>query len=157
MAGLKIRKARTGDVGAIFAIRSRVRENHLSASQLAERGITKTAFGKWLTDGHGIWIADLDGSAAGFAIAIPAESTLWALFVDPDFEGRGVGAALLRMAEDWLFEQGCDDISLTTGADPKNRAHGFYELHGWISTGDEDGGEVEYIKSNPSMSLFDFT
>ncbi len=156
MAGMKIRKARLGDVGAIFAIRSRVRENHLSASELAERGITKAAFGKWLTDGYGIWIADLDGSAAGFAIAIPHESTLWALFVDPDFEGRGVGAALLRMAEEWLFAQGCDDISLTTGADPKNRAHGFYDMHGWHSTGDVDGDEIEYIKSNPSLSLFDF-
>lgn len=157
MTGLKIRKARLGDAGAIFAIRSRVQENHLSDRQLAERGITKSAFGKWLSDGYGIWIADLDGSAAGFAIAIPTEGTLWALFVDPDFEGRGVGAALLRTAEEWLFAQGCNDISLTTGVDPKNRAHGFYEMHGWHNTGDIDGDEVEYIKSNPSMSLFDFS
>lgn len=145
-----------GDVGAMFAIRSRVREKHLPARTLSERGITKAAFGKWLADGYGIWIADLDGSAAGFAIAIPAEATLWALFVDPDFEGRGVGAALLRTAEDWLFAKGCNDISLTTGTDPQNRAHGFYEMHGWHCTGDVQGDEVEYIKSNPSLSLFDF-
>ncbi|RCK30988.1 hypothetical protein TH9_19080 [Thalassospira xiamenensis] len=153
---MRIRKANSSDVSAIFAIRSRVRENHLSVDQLAERGITKAAFGKWIADGYGMWVADLDGAAAGFAIAIPHEATLWALFVDPDFEGRGVGRALLRVAEEWLFAQGCNDISLTTDADPKIRAHGFYESHGWHCTGDADAGQVEYIKSNPTLSLFDF-
>ena len=41
---------------------------------LAERGITKAAFGKWLEQGYGIWLADLDGSAAGFAVGCAAGS-----------------------------------------------------------------------------------
>ena len=67
-----------------------------------------------------------------------------------------MGRALLRVAEEWLFAQGCNDISLTTDADPKIRAHRFYENNGWHCTGDADKGQVEYIKSNPTLSLFDF-
>ena len=144
---MKIRPAIKSDVDAVFAIRLKVRENALTPAELAARGITKTAWHDWFKEGYGIWVAQMGDDIAGFAIAVPKEATLWALFIDPDFEGRGVGSALLKTAEDWLFDQGCPEISLTTDANPNVRAHGFYERHGWILTGDADGGQVEYVKS----------
>lgn len=150
---LNIRPAIASDVEAVFAIRLKVTENRLTMAELTARGITKTAWFDWLKDGTGIWVAETadagDGPViAGFAIALPKEATLWALFVDPEFDGQGIGSALLKTAEDWLFAQGCDEISLTTDANPKIRAHGFYERHGWVLTGDVDDGQVEYVKGS---------
>ncbi|MFH1806349.1 MAG: GNAT family N-acetyltransferase [Pseudomonadota bacterium] len=149
-----IRQALPGDVDAIFDIRLSVRENYLSPAELTARGITKQAFPGWLAEGKGIWVAEIDQVVAGFAIAWPKEATIWALFVDPRFEGRGVGAALLTVAETWLFDQGCADISLTTDANPRIRAHGFYQHMGWHHTGDADKGKTEYIKSDPAGFTF---
>ncbi|WP_168173657.1 GNAT family N-acetyltransferase [Thalassospira sp. TSL5-1] len=143
---MNIRPAIKSDVDAVFAIRLKVRENALSLAELTARGITRGAWHGWFNEGYGIWVAQIGDDIAGFAIAVPKEATLWALFVDPDFEGRGVGSALLKVAEDWLFDQGCQEISLTTDANPNVRAHGFYERHGWTLTGDADDGQVEYIK-----------
>ncbi|WP_158091269.1 GNAT family N-acetyltransferase [Thalassospira mesophila] len=151
---LNIRPAIASDVDAVFAIRLKVTENRLTMAELATRGITKTAWFNWLENGTGVWVAETGGAVGargiitGFAIALPKEATLWALFVDPEYAGQGIGSALLKTAEDWLFAQGCDEISLTTEANPKIRAHGFYERHGWILTGDADGGQVEYVKGS---------
>ena len=143
---LNIRPAIASDVDAVFAIRLKVRENRLTMAELAARGITKTAWFDWLNNGTGMWVAETGGAITGFAIALPREATLWALFVDPEYDGQGIGSTLLKTAEDWLFAQGCTEISLTTDSDPKIRAHGFYDRHGWVLTGDADDGQVEYVK-----------
>ena len=76
----------------------------------------------------------------GFAYADRARSSIWALFVEPDFEGRGIGRELLRLATDWLFSLGNDVVVLST--DPGTRAEAFYRALGWRLQGTTSDGEV---------------
>jgi aminoglycoside 6'-N-acetyltransferase I len=53
-------------------------------------------------------------------------------YVDPDARGTGVGAALIRAAEDWARSQGCTELASDTEADNASsaavhRAVGFVE------------------------------
>jgi aminoglycoside 6'-N-acetyltransferase I len=53
-------------------------------------------------------------------------------YVDPDARGTGVGAALIRAAEEWARSQGCTEIASDTEADnvasaAAHRALGFEE------------------------------
>jgi aminoglycoside 6'-N-acetyltransferase I len=53
-------------------------------------------------------------------------------YVDPDARGTGVGAALIRAAEEWARSQGCTEIASDTEADDvssaaAHRAVGFEE------------------------------
>ena len=53
-------------------------------------------------------------------------------YVDPDSRGSGVGAALIRAAEEWARSQGCTEIASDTEADnassaAAHRALGFEE------------------------------
>jgi aminoglycoside 6'-N-acetyltransferase I len=53
-------------------------------------------------------------------------------YVDPDARGTGVGAALIRAAEEWARSQGCTEIASDTEADngssaAAHRAVGFEE------------------------------
>lgn len=52
------------------------------------------------------------------------------LAVVEDWEGRGVGAALLAAAEDWARERALPFISLATGA-ANTHALSFYARHGY--------------------------
>lgn len=68
----------------------------------------------------------------GFSYAARDDASIWALFMDRQFEGRGIGRRLLRLAVDWLFEQGADSVHLSTTAD--TRADRFYARQGWART-----------------------
>ena len=88
------------------------------------------------------WVAELDGEVIGFSYADCSDGSIWALFVDPAREGLGAGKALLRLAVDWLFEIGFDEIRLGTAAD--TRADRFYAAQGWTREGLRDAIEVGY-------------
>jgi len=72
--------------------------------------------------------------------------TLFALFVRPEHEGRGIGRALLAAAERWLFDSGRAEIWLLTGAAPALRAHRLYTRAGWRLDGPAEDGQVRYVK-----------
>ena len=146
MACTVVRAATAADVPALFRIRTSVRENHLSMEQLAALGITHDSVRELIESGDGAWIAEVDGVAAAFAMALREDRTIFAMFVRPEFEGRRLGRALMAEAERWLFEQGCDQIQLTTGSDPAIRAHGFYRRLGWEPAGTAPNGELRYVK-----------
>ncbi|MDP9126263.1 MAG: GNAT family N-acetyltransferase, partial [Pseudomonadota bacterium] len=75
------------------------------------------------------WVAEQDGEIIGFAYADRTDASIWALFVDPAREGVGAGKRLLRLAVDWLFEIGNDEVRLGTAAG--TRADRFYAAEGW--------------------------
>ena len=52
------------------------------------------------------------------------------IYVDPAFRGRGVGGELLAAAEERLFEDGADRVSLEVLADNED-ARRFYARHGY--------------------------
>jgi GNAT superfamily N-acetyltransferase len=80
-------------------------------------------------DPDGCWVADVDGSVVGVALAVRREK-LWGLsayFVRPDHQGKGIGAALLDAV--LTYSQGCLRGILISTSDP--RAARRYRLAGF--------------------------
>lgn len=75
------------------------------------------------------WVAEYGGEIVAFCYADKVNASIWALFVAPGYEGRGLGASLLERAVAWLFELGHDTVHLSTAAG--TRADRFYAAQGW--------------------------
>ncbi len=119
-----IRRAQIEDVPHLMRIRASVRENILSdpAKVLASLVVEFIAH-------SGIWLWEENGAVLGFASADTRDGSIWALFVDPVAEGRGIGRALLPQALDDLRAKGWKQARLSTNAD--SRADRFYRRNGW--------------------------
>jgi GNAT superfamily N-acetyltransferase len=149
---LEIRVALPSDLPEMTRIRTSVRENHASVEELAARGITPASIIAMMATDSRTWLALVDGVPAGFSMGIVHRATIYALFIHPDYEGRGIGKRLLAEAENWLFGQGCEELWLDTGQEPEIRAHGFYLRQGWTLKGLGDPGELRYIKRRPAVA-----
>ncbi len=57
-----------------------------------------------------------------------------AIAVDEEWQGAGIGVALVREAEAWARPVGATAIALNTG-DHRHAAHRFYERVGFAATG----------------------
>jgi GNAT superfamily N-acetyltransferase len=141
-AGIIYREATAADMPGISDVRQSVIENPLSVAQLAARGITnESVAASFLVDSKG-WVAETDGAIVGFSIADREARSLFALFVLPGYERRGIGGRLFDLALQWLWDNGARDLWLTTSAGTKAAA--FYERRGWIATGDGEYEDVRY-------------
>ncbi len=145
-----VREATAADMPGISDVRQSVIENPLSIEQLAARGITnESVAASFLEDSKG-WVAVADGQIVGFSIADRKEQTIMALFVRPEHEGRGIGGRLFELAVQWLWDNGAQNLWLTTSAGTKAAA--FYERRGWIATGVAEHGDVRYELRGPVES-----
>ena len=143
-----VREAGNTDLPGITRVRTSVAENLLTREQLAERGITEASIAaSFLADSKGC-VALSGDEVVAFSIADRASRSIFALFVLPPFEGRGLGSRLLDLAVDWLWANGADVVWLTTG--PDTRAAGFYERRGWVATGPTTTGDDRYELRRPS-------
>ena len=140
------REATVEDVPALSGIRLSVMENVLSDP----RKVTPEMYADYLTVSGKGWLCELGGEAVGFSVASLADTSIWALFVRPGYEGRGIGGTLLGLAADWLFEMGAPSVTLRTEAG--TRADRFYERRGWRRGGMEGGGEVRYLLCKPGRT-----
>jgi GNAT superfamily N-acetyltransferase len=138
-----VRDARVADIPAIFAIRTSVRENHLSMEALERMGITPDAIREVLQAAPCLWVAEIDGEPAGFSMADADDGCVFAAFVRPEWEGQGIGRCLMQKAEEFLFERH-DRIWLET--DGKSRAAGFYRSLGWHVIETLPSGDVRFEK-----------
>ena len=135
---MRLRPATLADTGELTRIRLAVRENILSDPAY----LTPERYQAMLeVDGRG-WVAEVDGRIAGFAVADHARRNIWALFVDPAFERRGVGRALHDTMLAWLFAQSEDTVWLST--EPGTRAERFYRAMGWRDMGPTPYGEIRF-------------
>lgn len=142
IGGIAYREAAGEDMPGISRVRFAVRENILTPEQLRARGITESSMAAlFLTTSRG-WVAISEGEIVGFSIADREAASVFALFVHPDFEGRGIGGELFRRALDWLWASGASRLWLTTG--PGTKAARFYERRGWLATGTDDHGDIRY-------------
>ena len=133
-----IRRATETDIPRINQIRNDVRENKLSdPSRVTVDHV------RWFIANPGIFVWEEDGHIVGFSAADPRDCSIWALFVDPACEGRGIGRALFERACTVLREAGCRRMWLTT--DPGTRAEAFYLAAGWTSVG-RRGSELLFEK-----------
>jgi GNAT superfamily N-acetyltransferase len=125
MNNLTYRRANYADIPAMSKIRLAVRENTLSNPA----SVTQTMYEDYLELlGRG-WVCELGGQIIGFSYAAILDHSIWALFIDPNFEGRGAGKELLYLATQWLFENGATVVKLSTSIN--SRADNFYLAQGW--------------------------
>lgn len=139
-----IRLAREADTDAIFEVRIAVRENVLTMAQLAELGVTPDSFREGLRTAPATWVAEEAGRILGFGSVEFDDGSVFALFVHPDAEGRGVGGALLRVMEAELFAR-FPKIWLET--DGASRAAAFYARQGWGVVAELEEGDVRMEKT----------
>lgn len=140
---IKVRLATPVDVEAIFDIRTSVRENHISRERMAEMGITPASIKEMILGAPCTWLGEVDGIPAAFSMGDVETGSVFALFVRPDFEGRGLGRRLLAEVETLLFRHH-PVIWLETGSD--TRAAGFYRTLGWHATQRLEDGQTRFEK-----------
>jgi ribosomal protein S18 acetylase RimI-like enzyme len=145
-----IREANENDIAAIFDVRTSVLENHLSVDQLIARGITPVAIRDALQEEPCIWVADCGAKIVGFSMSNSDDACIFAVFVRPEFEGRGIGRLLMESAEEFLFER---HSSIWLETESTSRAAGFYEKLGWVRSQTLADGDVRFEKQlSPSLA-----
>lgn len=138
---MQIRVATEADIPAMHRVRTSVLENRLRDPARVQPGDYRSRMG-----GRGrAWVAEVGERVVGFAVADLSRRSVWALFVDPAFEGRGAGRRLHDEMMEWLFAAGVDRVRLST--DPGTRAERFYLAAGWEHAGSEPDGEIRYQMS----------
>ncbi|MBE7384128.1 MAG: GNAT family N-acetyltransferase [Leptolyngbya sp. SIO1E4] len=69
-----------------------------------------------------VWVAIDAGSTVGFvAVKLHSENSMGEVYmvaVDPDFQGHGIGRALMEFALSWMKEAGMSIAMVDTGGDP---------------------------------------
>lgn len=145
----RIRLATIEDVDCIFDIRTSVCENHLSRAELAQMGITDETIEQAIAAEDATWIAEVDGTPVGFAMADAEEGSVFAAFIKPEWEGMGLGRQLMEHAERFLFARH-DTLWLET--DGSSRVHGFYRRLGWlpVKTLENGDGRLQKTKKMPA-------
>lgn len=93
------------------------------------------------------WVIELDGVIVAFAIGDARTGSVWALFVDPPYQGHGYGRRLHDTVVEWLWLRGFDRIWLNT--QPGTRAQRFYEKLGWMCRGPTDTAELRFELTKP--------
>lgn len=130
-----IRRARQGDWYRITEIRLAVTENVLRTP-----GRVTIDHYIWFRDHPGIWVWEEQGDILGFSAADTRDGSIWALFVDPAHERRGIGRKLFEKACDVLRADGHKTAML--GTEPGSRAEGLYKAAGWKVIGTSQYGEA---------------
>ncbi|MGH1347872.1 MAG: GNAT family N-acetyltransferase [Nannocystales bacterium] len=134
---LVFRDAELADIEAMMHIRNNVRENALVNTVIGREDYVQAM----TTDGKA-WVCERDGEVLGFSCGRPDPGDIWALFVRESAERQGIGGALMKLVEDWMFAQGLSSIWLTTT--PQTKAERLYQRRGWIRHGTKPSGEAEY-------------
>jgi GNAT superfamily N-acetyltransferase len=135
---MTIREAKIEDIRQIQAVRNSVTENTLSAPDL----VTDQDCEEYITVRGKGWVCEIDGQIIGFAIADLKGNNIWALFIDPKFEKRGIGRLLHRAMLDWYFTQTKETVWLGTAFN--TRAEQFYRKAGWTETGLHGTKEIKF-------------
>ncbi len=127
-----LREITIRDIPSLFDVRIATWHNERGAEELGALGITHASVRAMLECGsHRGWLCETDGRNVGFCMGNRLTGEMWVIAVLKEFEGRGIGARLLTRIEEWLWDEGWDEIWLTTDVDETDRAVGFYRHQGW--------------------------
>lgn len=135
------REALVADIKKIQVVRNSVKENMLSNPNL----VTDKDCEEYLTLRGKGWVCEFQGDIIGFAIVDLKEQNVWALFIKPEHEGKGIGKSLHNLMLNWYFEQTQETIWLGTGFN--TRAIGFYRKLGWEEVGNHGSKEIKFEMS----------
>ncbi|MFZ7116610.1 MAG: GNAT family N-acetyltransferase [Bacteroidota bacterium] len=138
---INFREANVNDISQIQVIRNLVKENVLSdPSRITDSDCAEYLAGR----GKG-WVCEINDKIVGFAIADLKEKNIWALFMDPLHERKGIGKRLHDMMVDWYFSETDQAVWLST--DPGTRAEAFYRKAGWKEIGIYGKQEIKFEMS----------
>lgn len=133
-----IREANVTDIDDYMVVRMAVKENVLNNPSLVTRKDNEnylTLYGKG-------WVCEMDNQIVGLSIVGLTNHNIWALFVHPEFEGKGIGRKLHNIMLDWYFTQTEETVWL--GTSPNTRAEKFYRRSGWTEAGIHGEGEIKF-------------
>lgn len=133
-----IRVATIADIKQIQLVRHSVTENVLSDPGLVTDDDCKT----FLTERGQGWVYVIDNKVVGFSIVDVIDHNVWALFIHPAYEKKGIGKKLHWVMLDWYFKQ--TDITLWLGTSPNTRAENFYKIAGWKAVGLHADDEIKF-------------
>lgn len=136
-----IREAQIADIPQIQVVRNAVTENTLSDPELVPDADVKD----YITRKGKCWVCEIDKNIVGFSIVSIVTKNVWALFIQPGFERRGIGRKLHDEMLGWYFNQTNETIWL--GTSPGTRAEHFYRKAGWVETGVHGNGEIKFEMS----------
>ncbi len=132
------REATIEDIKQIQIVRNAVKENTLSNPAL----VTDADVQDYIVRRGKGWVCVIDNVVVGFSIVDLVEHNIWALFVHPDAEGKGIGKQLHDLMMDWYFKQTNETVWLSTT--PGTRAETFYKMQGWKEVGLYGKGEIKF-------------
>ncbi len=135
---INYREAQFKDIPQMQVIRHAVKENILSDPSL----VTDEDCNDYINRKGKGWVAESENIIIGFSIVDVLENNVWALFVNPDFEGMGIGKELHDIMINWYFKQTKENIWL--GTEPKTKAEKFYRKNGWKEIGRHGKGEIKF-------------
>ncbi len=143
-----IRDAQIADIPMMHSIRMAVKENVLT-NPLA---VQEADYIPFLTEKGKGWVCEIANQVVGFSIVDMEENEVWALFVDPLVEGRGVGGRLHDEMVKWYFTQSNTELML--GTEPGTRAEALYLYRGWKVLGQKSNGEIIFKMQRKDLHLF---
>ncbi|MEZ5014412.1 MAG: GNAT family N-acetyltransferase [Chitinophagales bacterium] len=136
-----LREAHISDIPHMHMVRTAVTENTLSNPDL----ISHTDYLAFLTERGKGWVWEEENKIVGFAIVDLQDHNIWALFILPEYEKKGIGKQLHDTMLNWYFAQTQQTVWLSTA--PGTRAETFYRKAGWKHVGAYGKGELKFEMS----------
>lgn len=136
-----VRVASPNDISRMMEIRNGVHENKLSDPN--RFSVNDYAF--FLLAPCRSWVSSQDQHITGFCSIDLPQHNIWALFIDPAFEGKGAARLLLQTALFWYFSQTKNTLWLST--EPGTRAEKFYLAFGFSAVSMNSTGEWRFEMS----------
>jgi GNAT superfamily N-acetyltransferase len=144
---LIIRVADGNDLAAIVDVGHRTWP--VTYGPIAGEEYVAMGLAKWWTEGATIpairagrvTVAELDGSVVGIASVGPHEHhlVLWKLYVLPEFQGKGIGSALVESVV--AAARGMHEQIRTSYLVGNTEAEAFYRGKGFVEISRESGGD----------------
>jgi GNAT superfamily N-acetyltransferase len=137
--GITVRKARADEAGALTELAMRAKaswgyDDAFMAACREELTLTPEKMANWQ-----VWVAEAGGEIAGMvALSVGGVAEVEDFFVEPAFQGRGVGAAL--MAELTAAARAAGAQVLEVDADPN--AEAIYAKLGFETFGTSPSGSI---------------
>jgi GNAT superfamily N-acetyltransferase len=135
---MEYRIATNKDIKEIQIVRNLVKENKLSNPAF----ITDADVEEFILNRGKGWVCVVNNVVVGFSIADLVENNIWALFILPEYEGKGIGKQLHQLMLDWYFTQ--TKVKVWLGTEPKTRAENFYKKAGWEVVGMHGNDETKF-------------
>ncbi|TMH81319.1 MAG: GNAT family N-acetyltransferase [Betaproteobacteria bacterium] len=134
---LQVRQLEQGDAPAVQRLYERAvrRAEWLPAAVKADPNFARASQGEAVFVYH-----STEGRLVGLLSVYVPESYIHHVFVDPEFERRGVGTVLLSSLETWLPLPW--RLKCVTANAP---ARAFYASHGWIEVGSGNSDQGPYV------------